>query len=82
MPLQDFPSTFGISELAKGYFPVEFTDENQTYMGKYPDKKYYGYQMLTKKARDDFDVWYGTTSDKAFNFEDEMYTYCKSDVEY
>ena len=82
MPLRDFPKTFGISELAKGYFPHEFNrDENQTYIGKYPDKKYYGYQMMTKKAREDFDVWYETTGDKVFNFEDEMYMYCKSDVD-
>ena len=50
MPLRDFPKTFGISELAKGYFPHEFnSDENQTYIGKYPDTQYYGYQMMTKK---------------------------------
>ena len=29
MPLRDFPKTFGLKEIAKGYFPHKFnTDEN------------------------------------------------------
>ena len=52
-PLKDFPETFGLNELSKGYFPHEFNrPENQDYIGKYPDKTYYGYikkQNVTEK---------------------------------
>ena len=40
IPLRDFPKTFELTELAKGYFPHKFnTDENQHYVGQYPEKK-------------------------------------------
>jgi hypothetical protein len=48
-PLRDFPKTFGLEELVKGYFPHEFNqDENQEYVGPYPDKRYYGYDSMTR----------------------------------
>jgi len=81
-PLRDFPKTFGLEELAKGYFPHEFnSSSNQTYVGPYPDKKYYGYDGMTKKAKEEFDKWFFTVQDKVFNFREEMYKYCKSDVD-
>ena len=65
MPLRDFPKTFGLDELSKGYFPYKFnTDENQNYKGPYPDKLYYGYEEMTKKNREDFDVWYKSIKDQ------------------
>ena len=82
IPLKDFPKTFGLVELAKGYFPHMFnTDENQQYVGPYPDKIYYGYDQLKKDDREKFHEWYKTTEGKTFNFKEEMYRYCKSDVE-
>jgi hypothetical protein len=82
MPLRDFPKTFGLTELAKGYFPHKFnTDENQNYIGRYPDKVHYGYDEMTKKNREEFDKWYETTKNKVFNFKKEMETYCRSDVD-
>ena len=42
MRLADFPETFGVTELAKGYFPHHFnTKENQHFVGPLPDKSYY-----------------------------------------
>ena len=82
MPLRDFPKTFGLTELAKGYFPHKFnTDENQNYIGSYPGKEFYGYDELTKKNREEFDKWYATTANKVFNFRKEMEAYCRSDVD-
>jgi len=82
IPLRDFPKTFDLTELAKGYFPHKFnTDENQNYAGPYPDKEYYGYEEMKKKDREKFDEWYETTRGKTFDFEQEMYNYCKSDVD-
>src|SRR3989442_1559255 len=80
--LRDFPKTFGLIELAKGYFPNEFNKpENQDYIGKYPSKEHYGYKNMTKKNKEDFDKWYDTVKDETFDFKKEMYKYCKSDVD-
>ena len=82
MPLRDFPKTFGLSELTKGFFPFRFnTRDNQDYVGSYPDKEHYGYDEMKKVVKEEFDKWYETTKDKVFDFKDEMYKYCKSDVD-
>jgi len=68
-PLRDFPKTFGLEELTKGYFPHEFNkDDNQKYIGPYPEKKYYGYENMKKTDKEKFDEWYQTTEGKTFNF--------------
>ena len=42
MPLSTFSKTFGLTELAKGYFPHFFsTEANQHYVDPLPDTKYY-----------------------------------------
>ena len=82
IPLRKFPNTFGLTELAKGYFPHKFnTDENQNYIGPYPDKMHYGYEEMKKDDRDKFNEWYDATEGKTFDFKQEMYKYCKSDVD-
>jgi hypothetical protein len=82
MPLRNFPKTFGLTELAKGYFPHKFnTDQNQNYIGSYPDKEFYDYSQMTKKTREDFDIWYEKVEEQKFNFKEEMYKYCHSDVD-
>jgi len=81
-PLKGFPSTFGLTELAKGYFPHKFnTPENQNYIGSYPDKEFYGYSTMKKKEKEEFNKWFATTNNTIFNFKEEMYKYCKSDVD-
>ena len=68
-PLKDFPKTFGLTELAKGYFPHEFNrPENQDYIGKYPHKKFYGYNQMKKEDRKKFDAWHEAIKNQAFNF--------------
>ena len=80
--LKDFPKTFELMELHKGYFPYKFnTIENQNYIGEFPDKSYYGYETMTKDNKKQFDEWYIKNIDKTFNFKEEMYKYCKSDVD-
>ena len=82
IPLRDFPKTFELNELDKGYFPHKFnTDENQNYIGPHPDKHYYGYEDMTKKNKEKFDEWYETVKDQKFNFRVDMYKYCRSDVD-
>ncbi len=49
-PLSEFPKTFGLDELKKGYFPHLFnTAENATYKGPIPDKRYYGPDLMKPK---------------------------------
>ena len=82
MPLSDFPDTFGLTELKKGYFPHFFNKtDNQTYIGKMPDKDDYGYNSFSKNKRDDFLKWYDEQKDKVFDFNKEMIEYCHSDVD-
>ena len=82
IPLKNFPKTFDLTELAKGYFPHKFnTDENQNYVGPYPDKEYYNYNEIKKKSDKKNYKWYKTTKNKIFDFKREMYEYCKSDVD-
>jgi G:T-mismatch repair DNA endonuclease (very short patch repair protein) len=80
--LKSFPKTFGLTELTKGYFPHKFnTDENQNYIGEYPSKEMYGYEEMVKVEQHNFDAWYETVKNTQFNFRQEMYKYCKSDVD-
>ena len=82
LPLREFPKTFGLDELAKGYFPHYFnTDENQNYIGSYPDKSYYGYSELGRAEKIKFDSWYESVKNTEFNFMVEMDKYCNSDVD-
>lgn len=82
MPLEKFSSTFGITELKKGYFPHLFnTNENKNYVGKYPDKEYYGVKFFSKKKLEAFDKWYEKVKDNVFDFDKELNSYCLSDVE-
>ena len=83
MPLSGFKKTFGLSDdLTKGYFPHLFnTDENQNYIGNYPAKEFYGYDQMPTKKKQAFDDWYKTVENEKFDFQKEMYRYCKSDVQ-
>ncbi|KAG8170641.1 hypothetical protein JTE90_011559 [Oedothorax gibbosus] len=59
MALSQFPKTFGITELEKGYFPHLFnTAENQDYIGPLPDASYYSTDTMSVTARENFFAWY------------------------
>ncbi len=88
MPLTKFPSTFGLTELKKGYFPHFFnTVENQNYNGALPDMRFYGADTMTTSNRSKFMKWnadeqkYAMNPDKTFNLKDELIAYCNSDVQ-
>ncbi|XP_068720877.1 uncharacterized protein [Montipora capricornis] len=83
MPLSDFPKTFGLTELKKGYFPHLFnTPEHQTYVGRLPDKAFYMPDGMSVKKRRDFDTWYDDQAARevVFDFQAELLAYCQSDV--
>ena len=55
MRLANFPKTFGIAELEKGFFPHFFNRaENQSYVGPLPDAMYYDPEGMNPGDREKF----------------------------
>jgi hypothetical protein len=81
MPLKNFSATFGL-ETQKGHFPHHFNrEENYTYVGPLPAKKWYGYGMMSRTKKAEFDAWYeAQPTDYEFVFMTELENYCKTDV--
>ncbi|XP_072400453.1 uncharacterized protein [Diabrotica undecimpunctata] len=81
-PLSGFPTTFGLHELKKGYFPHFFNvGENQVYKGCLPDVKYYGPNTMKLKQRGDFLKWHEAHKNDEFDFQRVLHAYCDSDVD-
>ena len=82
MPLSKMPSCFGLPS-PKGYFPHLFNiKKNQNYKGHLPHKKYYGYDYMMPKARQQFLEWYlgEVRRGAVFDFKKEIFKYCELDV--
>ena len=83
MALSNFPKTFGLKELRKGFFPHFFnTIQNQTYVGPMPSVEYYDPDGMSPSRRDEFMTWHTArvTEQHVFDFAHELLTYCQSDV--
>lgn len=79
--LDKLPKMFGIKELKKGFFPHEFNrPENFDYVGSYPPKESYGYRFFSQEKMIEFDHWYASKHNEEFNFQNELESYCLSDV--
>lgn len=84
--LKDLAKTFTTETiLEKGFFPHLFnTPENQNYIGKIPDKKYFdpAFGMKTQKDFDEFNEWYDSWNGRTdWNFKEELIKYCENDVD-
>jgi hypothetical protein len=80
MSLAKLPKAFGLSELAKGFFPHLFnTSTNQNYVGDMPNIKYYDPDGMKSEKRNEFMNWYATQTH--FDFQRHLENYCKSDVD-
>lgn len=78
MGLSKMPSTFGLTELKKGYFPHLFnTPDNQTYIGTLPSKVYYCPDSMQTAERVKFNAWYEERQKYTFDFQKEMLEYCR-----
>lgn len=78
MPLAKLPSTFGLEEITKGYFPHLFNSAgNQSFVGPIPDVKFYSPDTMSTHVRADFMKWYEGQKDKTFNFKEEILAYCR-----
>ncbi len=84
MALANFPKTFGLDELRKGYFPHLFNkSENQNYVGPIPCEPYYMPNGMSSKNRKAFQEWHKEQRDTGyvFDFAKEIKAYCASDVD-
>ncbi|XP_064647462.1 uncharacterized protein LOC135500144 [Lineus longissimus] len=82
MALRKLPDAFGIVEARKGYFPFLFnTPANQEYTGPYPALEYYDPGGMQPKDREAFLRWYENHKDGHFDLQEELLSYCISDVE-
>ena len=84
MRLADFPKTFGIDELAKGYFPHLFNKkENENYVGPIPPSPYYNPNGMSPGEKEKFLEWHNNLKENnyLFDFQQEIFTYCRSDVD-
>ncbi|XP_067660559.1 uncharacterized protein [Haliotis asinina] len=84
MALKQFPKTFGLTELKKGYFPHFFnTDYNQGYVGPYPPVSTYDPDSMFPAERQAFLTWYyaRVAEGSVFDLDEELLAYCQSDVD-
>ena len=80
MRLASIPKAMGISDLCKGFHPYFFYDLN--YVGEMIDEKFFDTKNMDEKTKDEFKKWYDEKSKKGvYNFREEMYYYCGSDVD-
>ena len=82
--LSNFPKTFGLIELKKGYFPHFFNvPENQDYVRPVPNVKHYGPNQMMPDDRKKFLKWHQDRIDEnyVFDFRKELKDYCRSDVD-
>ena len=80
----NFPKTFGIEELEKGYFPHLFNrKENENYFGPILTTPYYNPNGMSPKDREAFLAWHASKkeSNYVFNFNDKILSYCRYDVD-
>ncbi|XP_053390656.1 uncharacterized protein LOC128553502 [Mercenaria mercenaria] len=84
MPLASFPKTFGLTEMAKGWFPFRAnTHEFQEYIGPYLPLEYYKPGSMKPESQEHFLKWYNEKikNEEVFDFQKEMEKYCRSDVD-
>ena len=84
MKLANFPKTYGMEELVKGYFPHLFNKkENETYIGPIPPTPYYNPNGMSPSDRKKFMEWHNgmRNSNYVFNFQEEIVAYCRSDID-
>jgi hypothetical protein len=69
MRLADFPTTFGLDELAKGYFPHLFNrKENENYVGPLPPAPFYNPYGMSPEEKEKFMEWHKNLKDDNYVF--------------
>lgn len=81
--LRNFPKTFGLKEMCKGYFPYRFLrKETMGYVGPLPDIEWFDFENMKdeyeyKKACE----WYEEHKDTEIYLMELCWKYCESDVQ-
>ena len=83
MPLSRLPKSFGLTEVKKGFFPHLFnTPENENVvLSHLPETHFYSPNTMSKGRRAEFFTWYEQHQQDTFNFQEEIQSYCVSDVD-
>ncbi len=83
MPLAQLPSSFGLTESQKGFFPHFFNtfDAPQTRLSHLPDPHFYGVDTMTASRRKAFFEWYEENRECDFDLHRDLLIYCRSDVD-
>lgn len=83
MALAELPKCFDLTELKKGYFPHFFN--KPVHYGRVfsalPEAEDYGINSMSEEKQQKFLHWYEIHKHETFDFEKEMLTYCRSDVD-
>ena len=79
MKLSAIPKAIGIPDLCKDFHPYFFYDLN--YEGQMIDKKFFDVDNMDEKTKNEFEKWYLEKTIEKYNFREEMYYYCSSDVD-
>ena len=82
-PLSQFPKTFGLTELKKGFFPLLFyRPENQDYVGPIPNKDWFMPESMKVEMLNEFIKWHNLQVENhtPCDFQQELIEYCESDV--
>jgi hypothetical protein len=82
-PLHAIPRMFGLdtSIVKKGFFPYKFnTPKNVEYVGRIPEKRYFDYQRMFGRQKEEFDAWYDSVKDNAYDLKENLKAYCDNDV--
>lgn len=80
--LSKIPKMFALDcDIRKGNFPHLFnTTSNQSYIGPYPDIRFYEPDSMDESQKNDLIAWYATKVNATFDFQTELEIYCKQDV--
>ena len=88
MPLANFPSTFGLTELKKGFFPHLFNrPANQEYVGPLPALQYFDPEGMSPGKKVELEEWHAeqvvtmARTGEVYDFQKELEAYCQSDVD-
>jgi hypothetical protein len=81
--LSELPKMLGLEELKKGYFPHLFNwKENQSVVLKHlRNVRYYNPDAMKLKDRKAFLMWYENNYRQRFDFQRELLSLCRSDVD-
>ena len=88
MPLANFPTTFGLTELKKGFFPHLFNiPANQEYVGPLPALQYFDPDGMSPNKKAELEQWHAAQqiemarTGELYHFQSELEAYCQSDVD-